>query len=312
MWGCSQWTASAHICLIRCPSGWGWSAGHGWWHRQHSWLEGGGELSNDVHVHVSSWHRKRNADNKRSDGKDLEEVLNPYTRLWCGRKSRFRHIFHHHSGRVCCLEWNIHSPGNDEEQERPWAHPERCLWGIQAAGKLTGGKTKSDTTESSWKRKEHNNDSRLSGVSLSFQTAGITAETTWRIKKKRLWLFVCVILYYSKTLAIAVLLINPGRNKTWTHGVLLLQTPERKCKQNYKTIRLEINHVRSNLELPYTIINHNETKNPLFCWGFFLTMKQIQHWLIRYNICGCGLFLNCETICNLRNAESEREHSTVE
>lgn len=40
-------------------------------------------------------------------------------------------------------------------------------------------------------------------------------------------------------------------------------------------------------------------------------MKLIQHWLIRNNICSCGLLWHCKTICDLRNAEREREHSTV-
>lgn len=116
-------------------------------------------------------------------GKDLE-VLKADTCCWDNRKSRFRHIFHHHSG------WESVLPGEDDSQ--PWegwgalasgrSSTERHLWGIQPAAKLTGGKTKSDTTESSEQWGEHTGDSRLSEVRFSLQTKGITAATTCKIK----------------------------------------------------------------------------------------------------------------------------------
>lgn len=234
-------------------------------------------------------------------------MLKPHTCRWCSRKSRFRHIFHHHSG------WESALPG--EKYSQPWDRREA---GASVSSDVSEGYRQLENWQEEkpkvtlQKAHESGKNTRMIHGFQKFdfhsKLKGIPQQQHGKLRWTEIKTFWCVILYYFNTHAVVAVLINRVRTETWGHGVSCCASNARKQEQA-KLQKHHSDHITSALIWSRITIRfcqaESQTKSLFF---FFLSIKLIQHWLIRNNICGCGLFLRCKTNCDLRNAEKEREN----
>lgn len=149
-----------------------------------------------------------------------------------------------------------------------------------------------------------------------FKLQALPQQQHGKLRPREIKRFFClhVILYCSKTHAIAVMLSNPARTKTRAHGVLLHSKHQRGSgskitkPSDWKSI---ISDPAWNMVLSNAAINHTETKTTLFSPPFFFFHHEMNTKLIN-QVYYLWFVLHCETIWAVRNADGEREHSNAE